>query len=529
MPVGANDRLLTLLHEALHVVEEAADTSTEHLTGRGYFDDTVRPGVEELLGALGDHAEPLTVFVGAGVSMESGLPSWGALVRTLLARGEHGLPDDEVDGWIEQMLAAGPLAAAAVAQALFGGTEASFRTALREALYGGEAPDSYGPGALAVELARLKRDLGANARMLTFNYDGLLERALEDEGERARSYVRARNEPAHMAAVWHVHGRLMRSGSRWLEPGRLILGEADYAHSTNSVWPQAFAQARLEDSACLFVGLSMSDPNLIRWLHLSEPVDRPRHAVFVRQDALMPSDAIRAAAERAARQRWEAVGVTPTWVNYRGEVAQVVHELRRRLGGADEIDDVTAPTAIAAARSRLVPDELAALGTAQDAVSAWLRDLARKLCTLADAHDVTLSTDDLGIALWGVDHGAGAVELWAVSHRALRSRVAIDRHPIHAESPWIAVQAVVAGTAVEQDPSTYASRWRFVRAIPVRVTTEDGSAVVGVVTLASTVPVDVNPLARHRAPAALRLLVDDVLAGAAASWFEYASNAAPTA
>lgn len=41
--------------------------------------------------------------------------------------------------------------------------------------------------------------------------------------------------------------------------------EGDYAESTNARWPEEFVAGCLADSLCLFVGLSMTDPNFIRW------------------------------------------------------------------------------------------------------------------------------------------------------------------------------------------------------------------------------------------------------------------------
>lgn len=122
------------------------------------------------------------MFVGAGVSTESELPSWEELVRALLTDADvaKNLSDEDRELWIRATIAQGPLAAAAIARAHHD-DELSFRRALRAALYGGRSPSDYLPGALAGQIAWLKNRLGARLRLVTANYDGLLEMALKEE------------------------------------------------------------------------------------------------------------------------------------------------------------------------------------------------------------------------------------------------------------------------------------------------------------------------------------------------------------
>ena len=324
--------------------------------------------------------------------------------------------------------------------------------------------------------------------------------------------------------MWHLHGRLMRraTGSGWQRTGRLVLAEGDYVRSTYGPWPQSWVGDCLENTLCLFVGLSMTDPNFIRWLYTQGPgAAHPRYAVFVRQGSAIADERVRAMMERAAAERWRMSGVTPVWANYYGEVAQILHEVGLRMEDpAIEGFGARAARRLAAARATFLPDDDKEFVAAQGFLAEWLRERLDDVRAVAGDGGVDLTEHQLGLGLWAVDHGAGIVEQWALAHRELRDRAAVDRRPMHWARRWIAVAAAVAGTPVEQDPAVYTSRWRFVRGVPVVAGAAAARSIAGVLTLTSTVALAENPLSRRAAPPGLLRDIDAVLADAAALLFE---------
>jgi SIR2-like domain len=226
--------LIDALTRARSLAERLGERPAAEPAGAGYLYDAETSGVQAAIEAVGRHEGDISIFVGAGVSMEAGLPSWEELVARLLRCRRRGEARRRPARPVAQSYPCrGPLAAAAIAKALHGGDDDGFRIALRDALYAPYGPDSYGPGALAGQLAWLKRKLGRRLRLLTVNCDGLLEAALADAGVDAEPYVKAQAEPEGRAAVWHLHGRLMRrpSGTNWRTPGKLVLAEGDYVRS----------------------------------------------------------------------------------------------------------------------------------------------------------------------------------------------------------------------------------------------------------------------------------------------------------
>jgi len=462
------------------------------------------------------------MFVGAGVSTEAQLPPWNELVRRLLNEAGGDLAEDDRELWMAATIAEGPLAAAAIARA-FRPDELDFRRALRAALYAGRRPGDVKPGALAGQIAWLKKKLGPRLRLTTANYDGLLEAALREAGLNPVSYVRKRKEPTERAAVWHLHGRLMRNAadSDWLEVGQLVLTEGDYARSAHAVWPEEFVAECLKGSLCVFVGLSMTDPNFIRWLYRYGGEAQHKHiAVFVRQGAKTVKDEVRKKLEQSAAARWERAGVKPVWTNYFGEVAQFVHEIGLRVTDptADEFGK-RAQGRLSVGRRTLVPKDPERFVEAQEDISSWLGSLVDEVRKIGVDLGLDLANEDLGLGLWAADHAAGVAELWGTSEQIWLDPNAIEQRPIHVGSRWVGVAAITRGVPVEQDPAVYTTRWRFIRGIPIIVESLGRRSVVGSLTLTSATQLDTCPLSVARAPLGFLPAIDELLSSNASVFF----------
>jgi hypothetical protein len=90
--------------------------------------------------------------------------------------------------------------------------------------------------------------------------------------------------------VVHPHGYLKRGGGP-VTP--LVLGEADYFEYSRTpyAWPDAVLIGYLSRSTCVFVGHSMTDPNVRRLLRVSSTVSDHRHfALLPRVTSATDSD-----------------------------------------------------------------------------------------------------------------------------------------------------------------------------------------------------------------------------------------------
>jgi len=451
------------------------------------------PQIEDVVQRFSS-APNVTLIVGAGASMEASLPSWSVLIERLLGRVSTTNPlltdEDARAEWVRRTLAREDLlAAGAIVEVL---AQDGLATLLPQELYGAGGAGTFEPGPTAYQVAYLRRCFGSRATLLTTNYDDLIERALLTSGfskRDVRSYVRRRKVPASAVPVTHLHGLAGREGS----PKSLVLTEEQYHRMQRGTsWQEECVTDQLESTSCLFVGTSLTDPNLIRYLYgYKQAQSRAHAAIFVRQsDAEGASEQVRAAREDAAAKRWDRCGVGAVFVDHFADAAQLVYEIgyRREAGTAYVPIAKRAERALSRiARVALLKESpQAAFAERQIALSKWLRETLR--ATLQSAVGVDPPADEpLALALWLLSADGRRITGWAHSDRAHQDPTTIESIPLHAESTWAAVRAVCQGVRVEHERESEISRWRFIRAIPL-VLSEPSRLPIGCLTIASTRP-----------------------------------------
>jgi hypothetical protein len=330
----------------------------------------------------------LVLFLGAGISIPYGIPSWKNLVLELLfeqAQGTRKLGSlwphyrRAVASWMTDYFDYDPLVLARMverdlrsrasqrAQRSADGKD-PFLERLRKHLYA-----SYTKPRERTTLDAIA-DLiaGGNARggvdaVVTFNFDDLLERALGRRGVAVQSVASGDRQAGAGVKVIHAHGYLPRAG--YLSRRDIVFTEPDYHHLTESVfhWGLSEIVERLRKNTVLFIGLSMVDPSLRRLLDASRNSKIPphwqiqrrhdirdhemaeamaeverrarRYATLLgsgRDEMKTPSaleDSIRAAlgqADSYDREVFEGMGVKTIWVNGFAEIADIVTAIARR-------------------------------------------------------------------------------------------------------------------------------------------------------------------------------------------------------
>lgn len=427
-------------------------------------------------------AKRLTFVVGAGASMEAGLPSWGNLVRSVLESvAPASLDESDRAAWLDAAAESGLLGMAATARALAGSDEDLVERVERH-VYRGRGPEHFDPGALTREIAAWKRDF-PEIQLATFNYDQLLERALEDLDLEVEA--REDNDPEKdgVAVVRHLHGLLTGAPAT----DAVILTEGDYATWPAGSWQDDFMRHAL-DGVCIFLGLSFTDQNLLRWLYGSTATEHI--AVLSRQSAPRLSPAVRRELESAIRSRLRHARVTAYWADFYAELAQLMHEARRRRGPGKPPTryPTRAQKRALKGRRRCLP------ATSLDARQRKVREILAASLSGVRAALASVGTDAtdvvLGLGLWGLDYEQRDVTLWASSDRIHIDLSTVTGVPLAWGSEWVAVEAITQGSVVEWDPETYASRWRSVRGIPLVWTgpRERERILVGAATLTTTEP-----------------------------------------
>lgn len=245
-------------------------------------------------------SEELTLFLGAGVSADAGVPSWDELLAGLylsLAAQEFG---QDIGGENELI----PLAT--IVKGLGGGTplltarylrsglETSgnegkrFEQHVAEILYKG-LRSSKGPLLPAIAQVCQPHRRGAPIRsVVTFNFDDLLEEELSARGVSHHSIYLADDYPLRdELPIYHVHGFLPRTREDFprIDESLLALSEEGYhaVYRDPYHWSNIVQLNALRETACVFLGLSLTDPNLRRLLEIPDRSDKPRHYAFMRR------------------------------------------------------------------------------------------------------------------------------------------------------------------------------------------------------------------------------------------------------
>jgi len=245
----------------------------------------------------------LTVVLGAGISLEHGLPTWNELLLEVLATALAPASTcssrlRSFCGLYGQLFSDSPLVAARQIKCLLGptGQSPAFREAVKDILYAHEAFDAESPFYKSLaNLCASPRVTKSVASVITYNFDNMLETYLDHL--KVEIPYKTIAEAPHVTfdssslPIYHVHGFL---------PGHshgshaVTLSEEDYhdrygdpLHWSNMVQLRAFSE-----DICIFLGLSMQDPNLRRLLdasnRLSTRQHSQRHAVVLK--APTPSD-----------------------------------------------------------------------------------------------------------------------------------------------------------------------------------------------------------------------------------------------
>lgn len=455
------------------------------------------PQLDEVVSELA-RAEDLTVVVGAGASMESSLPSWSELIEAVLEQASrqvfrHGT-EQEQESWAKGLREAESLlGAAAVVQAAH---TVSLDTWIEWALYRGLGAAAFPPGPIAGELARLKLKHRGQVELVTVNYDDLLEEAinLEPGDVEAEPVAKKPRGPARgKRRVIHLHGFSGRRSSQ----GPLVLSEADYQHMTAGAWQEEFMLKALRRGPCLFVGTSLTDLNLLRYLYRA--AERPRHlhaAVFARQAMPKGSSArVTRELEAAIGARWRKAQVRPVFVDHYADVAALVQEIRLK----NHKPTVPPLTERAQERIQTILDQIIRTGAgvtdrtfaaAQRHLADNLARLLRDVRQLSLRQGVDLRDEKVNLGLWLVNPEGTEMTNWATSDRAYTTQATLEPVEVSPDSNWVSVQTYCRGVNVREDRDSYSSRWNYVRGLPLRVRepVSGGQLLVGSLTLASVRP-----------------------------------------
>ena len=212
----------------------------------------------------------ITLFLGAGIGASAGLPSWDILLKNILSDtlqvplNQYDYPAINVASFNSPIISARYM----FSPLLDNNKELSLVNQLTAALYP-EKNKTY-----TSELINTIVHMCTNGdnktpkeglSIITFNFDDLIESHMKQNGVPYQQIYQEGIIELNKIPIIHVHGILRQSDPNTSLP---ILSEKDYhqLYKSSFHWSNIEIEHALYRTTCIFIGLSMSDPNLRRLL-----------------------------------------------------------------------------------------------------------------------------------------------------------------------------------------------------------------------------------------------------------------------
>ncbi len=263
---------------------------------------------DEIISDVAEHYRNgrFSLLLGAGVSSSAGLPDWDTLLNSLFVSmltnddlKDKGTPSEQIASIVKRLREMDGPSALMLARYIRKGLSAGsseerskFIRAVTVQLYSLRNRRYSLSSPLIKQIASLCTPTRTGAKVksvITYNFDDLIERELEERGLLFKSiFEEVELASAEEIPVYHVHGFLPEDRAKYsgLDRSTLVFSEEGYHQIYGEAyhWSNLVQLASLKETSCLMVGLSLTDPNLRRLLEISsKSVDRPKHFAFLRR------------------------------------------------------------------------------------------------------------------------------------------------------------------------------------------------------------------------------------------------------
>lgn len=395
----------------------------------------------------------MTIVLGAGASMASGLPSWDEFALEAVKRsqlvGTGALAESLLEIQDKTIVLEGAKRRA----------KENWDTVLFDALYGNADEPKPSP----IHMAATEHYFGSDggAVLATLNFDALLEDALLDQSSRVFMgdtwpTVTADDVPV----VYHLHGFVAEiEGKRYVESP--VVTFRDYADlvGRDRPWQKRFLQDSMSSGPLLLVGTSYQDPDIRQWLH-AESVESglryPALVLLTREGTGLTEQEYRALGS-AFSDEWESIGLKAVCLQDFYDVAILIGELR--FLGENHYqtpkERLTTIWSIHQENREIL----------QNRYERLLCEQTRRLSKALNRAGVHQA------ALW-LATGNGTIGRWALAGEYLLPTHRMKEVPVAHDSPRVAGEALAKMQTLAQKVERHTEvqpRWSSVVAVPVSI------------------------------------------------------------
>lgn len=264
----------------------------------------------------------LTLVCGAGVSLEAGIPIWRnlliQLLRSMVERISKDISLDQADDpnlEFNELLETSPLI---LGKYLKNNLGSDFAVSLRDTLYKSNPSKSPMIDSI-VELARPQRNGNSLDSIITFNFDSLIEENMSSARVENKSiFSEATKHEPYQIPIYHVHGYLPRADP--LPDEGLVFSEDAYHNQFIDPfsWSNLIQLNKLTHNTCLFIGISLTDPNMRRLLDVAwrkSPEKTLAHYIVKKLPKSSDNELMSRISKFLEEQDANELGLNVIWIN----------------------------------------------------------------------------------------------------------------------------------------------------------------------------------------------------------------------
>ncbi len=234
--------------------------------------------------------DKLVLVLGAGISLDFGIPTWHSLLQKLMI---HTLEKDNEKSNLYSILfnkifTPNPLIAGRYLQNYFENNNSSFENIVRDVIYEKAKKETNSP--LLEEIVKLCVAPGKSPNLdsiITYNFDDILEYKLEKiemDIPFKSIYGNGMDVRNNELPIYHVHGFLPQN-KKLDKQNAITFGENNYHQQYSDIysWNNIVQINKFRENTCLFIGSSLTDPNIRRLLDIAlkqKGDNRKHHYIF---------------------------------------------------------------------------------------------------------------------------------------------------------------------------------------------------------------------------------------------------------
>ena len=268
------------------------------------------------------HQGDISLFIGSGVGTDVGLPNWNVLLRRMVGEYNRKNPEEKYQyAALKSDSDKSKIVMARYLKSSLNNKTEEYVPILKRSLYRNYPEGKRSDVPPLIDAVRQMAVHSSVRRVITYNYDDLLEKAIGDE--RPYSSIDGRNRPSPGALpIYHIHGFVPQEDDASYEKN-VILSEDEYhlLYKESYHWTNTEQLHALRNTTCFFIGLSLNDPNLRRLLDIANDIGTkdPPHYAFLEKKLYKEPE--------KAERLFRSMGVNVLWFEHRGEVQEMIRKI----------------------------------------------------------------------------------------------------------------------------------------------------------------------------------------------------------